>query len=633
MSGACGWADPRGDAGAAGGFGAPVAFSSKESAFYQQLFESVDLSGAGIVTAQAGADLLSRSGLPRAVLSKIWGIADSKQEGFLSREGFFLALRLVAHTQAGGAASPDMGRVEPSALPRLEGFPAGPPGSASRASSVGWQTELSLSSVGSGLTRPPSWAPSQREKRKYASLFLRTDVDRDGFVEAGEAKALCERSGLDGGELSVVWSHADQDRDGRLNFQEFVALVHMITCRTRGMQLPSHEEGPHPHLAASISALTESAEHLHAQRSRSPSARSLASSRSVSPAPGGHDGVGDWSSTYQDGASAGRGTHSQYLQAGQASKRGAGNSRDAGALSIETSEEGLEPGAAGWGSGAALSTPPSSPYSPRFGGERDYGEAGPSGKADMDAVRRHLGGVLEADRIIRAHVQREAGVLEERLLKARAACEKVRPNARREREEGRRLGDMSVQLEQQLADAKHRLADIQGKCRLVRSRQNDAEQAQEARCFVQRALEEESRLLEETQRSNRYLQQSCDNLAQDMASFSSTREQLRQQLASEMELLQRDRRRREELDANAERSGIARPASNSLPVPLDVHMGSPTGLSRQTSNRPNEFAGGFGEPFSWASTLVGGAIGGPMAVASPVGAPVGRALPQRRAGV
>ena len=46
---------------------------------------------------------------------------------------------------------------------------------------------------------PRRWAPSRRERRKYAGLFLRSDTDQDGFVQAGEAKALMERSGLEDG--------------------------------------------------------------------------------------------------------------------------------------------------------------------------------------------------------------------------------------------------------------------------------------------------------------------------------------------------------------------------------------------------------------------------------------------------
>ena len=41
------------------------------------------------------------------------------------------------------------------------------------------------------------WAPSQRQKRKYASLFKRTDFDNDGYIQGNEASDLLERSKLD----------------------------------------------------------------------------------------------------------------------------------------------------------------------------------------------------------------------------------------------------------------------------------------------------------------------------------------------------------------------------------------------------------------------------------------------------
>lgn len=59
--------------------------------------------------------------------------------------------------------------------------------------------------------------------------------------------------GCCGGPPPAHRASACEDQDGRLTFPEFVALVHTITCRTRG--LPLHPEGPHPELAASVAEL------------------------------------------------------------------------------------------------------------------------------------------------------------------------------------------------------------------------------------------------------------------------------------------------------------------------------------------------------------------------------------------
>lgn len=68
---------------------APV-FSAEEELSFQRVYETVaDPQPSGRVGAAAGAEVLRRSGLPHAVLGRIWGLADGQQEGALSREGFF----------------------------------------------------------------------------------------------------------------------------------------------------------------------------------------------------------------------------------------------------------------------------------------------------------------------------------------------------------------------------------------------------------------------------------------------------------------------------------------------------------------------------------------------------------------
>ena len=123
------------------------------------------------------------------------------------------------------------------------------------------------------------WAPSRREKRKYASLFKRTDWDQDGFVQGNEASELLERSGLERSSLGRAWELADQDCDGKLDFSEFVCLVHLVTCALRGQRIPGPGEGLPHQLALSLASL-EPLEVLAAEREASRSR-----SRSASPHP------------------------------------------------------------------------------------------------------------------------------------------------------------------------------------------------------------------------------------------------------------------------------------------------------------------------------------------------------------
>jgi len=124
------------------------------------------------------------------------------------------------------------------------------------------------------------WAPSRREKRKYASLFERTDWDKDGFISQSEAFQLAQRSGLDPTTLETAWGLSDVERDGMLTYHEFFCFIHLITSVTRGARMPSLQEGLPPQLLESLMNL-EPLEILVAEREES---RSRSRSRSPSPA-------------------------------------------------------------------------------------------------------------------------------------------------------------------------------------------------------------------------------------------------------------------------------------------------------------------------------------------------------------
>lgn len=281
-----------------------VQFTAQESEYYSQLLTHVDPAGSGYVDAAIGAGFLGASGLPREMLQQIWGIADVYGQGYLSVEGFFVACRLVAWAQAGVPPSPDKVQSDPPMLPDFPNLPRRrSPSEASHGSrppSVGHSEQSELQPVIAGrdehvrraseavrhaTSRSTSpvrtfthdrWAPSQRERRKYASLFQRTDWDGDGFVQGSEASALLERSHVDQGVLSMAWELSDQDHDGKLDFKEFSCLVHIVSCIRRGAVLQPGAPLPVP-LSQTLQYL-EPLEVLAAERERS-------RSRSASPHP------------------------------------------------------------------------------------------------------------------------------------------------------------------------------------------------------------------------------------------------------------------------------------------------------------------------------------------------------------
>jgi len=262
--------------------GGSLSFSAQEVEHYRHILSLVDTEGTGLITGTTCGSFLSVSGLPDTVLAEIWQIADANEQGFLTVEAFFVALRLVAHAQAHSQPSRELAMVSPPTLPEFLGLQhravveqQSPRGCSVAVSGQGaasddeWQPVISgsldppqvqpqgppcrfdgatpsLCSSGTNPRRPfnsQDWIPTTSEKTEYLSLFRACDADSDGFVQGDEAQTLLERSGLDSYLLAIAWEHADQDKDGRLTFKEFVTLIHLVTCTLRGAQLPSQVEG------------------------------------------------------------------------------------------------------------------------------------------------------------------------------------------------------------------------------------------------------------------------------------------------------------------------------------------------------------------------------------------------------
>mmetsp|Transcript_106839 Transcript_106839/g.297435 ORF Transcript_106839/g.297435 Transcript_106839/m.297435 type:complete len:573 (+) Transcript_106839:70-1788(+) len=127
----------------------------------------------------------------------------------------------------------------------------------------------------------PRSVPTARDCRKYAREFVRTDLDRDGFITAQEAKALLERSGLGNEVLLRIWDMVDVNRMNCLGFREFVAAMHLILLARAGHFPPPPPAGLPLVLVEFLRGLQASPEQLALEGS----SRSASASRSRSATP------------------------------------------------------------------------------------------------------------------------------------------------------------------------------------------------------------------------------------------------------------------------------------------------------------------------------------------------------------
>jgi hypothetical protein len=95
-----------------------------EKAAFESLFARADQDHDGAIGPNDARPFFAQLGLPGPVLGQIWGEANAAKTEALSRDNFFVALRLAALAQAGQPVSREVALGSRDALvPRLQGVP------------------------------------------------------------------------------------------------------------------------------------------------------------------------------------------------------------------------------------------------------------------------------------------------------------------------------------------------------------------------------------------------------------------------------------------------------------------------------------------------------------------------------
>ncbi|XP_077082384.1 epidermal growth factor receptor substrate 15-like 1 isoform X2 [Siphateles boraxobius] len=185
---------------------------------YENFYRQVDPGNTGRVGPTEAALFLKKSGLPDITLGKIWDLADPDGKGFLDKQGFYVALRLVACAQSGHDIS-------------LSSFslPVPPPKFKDHSSP-------SLSSVTS--TNESHWAVRPEEKNKFDGIF-ESLAPVNGLLSGEKVKPVLINSKLPVDVLGKVWDLSDIDKDGHLDKDEFAVAMHLVYRALEKEPVPS----------------------------------------------------------------------------------------------------------------------------------------------------------------------------------------------------------------------------------------------------------------------------------------------------------------------------------------------------------------------------------------------------------
>ncbi|KAK2869274.1 hypothetical protein Q7C36_001145 [Tachysurus vachellii] len=184
---------------------------------YETFYRQVDPGNTGRVGPTEAALFLKKSGLPDITLGKIWDLADPDGKGFLDKQGFYVALRLVACAQSGQDVS--LTSLNLTVPPPKFKDPSSP-------------------SLGGASSTDSHWAVRPEEKSKFDGIFDSL-VPVNGLLSGEKVKPVLMNSKLPVDVLGKVWDLSDIDKDGHLDRDEFAVAMHLVYRALEKEPVPS----------------------------------------------------------------------------------------------------------------------------------------------------------------------------------------------------------------------------------------------------------------------------------------------------------------------------------------------------------------------------------------------------------
>ncbi|XP_055636494.1 epidermal growth factor receptor substrate 15-like 1 isoform X2 [Toxorhynchites rutilus septentrionalis] len=176
---------------------------------YEAYYKQLDPKEANEIGALDAAKFLKKSGLSDVVLSRVWDLSDPNGRGFLNKEGFFVALKLIGLAQEGSDINMKNIFKELQKPPKVGDLPKVP-------------AQIKLVS-----TENTDWSMKPEKRQQYEQLFESLGP-MSGLLPGAKVRTTLMNSKLPVDTLGRIWDLADQDRDGSLDKHEFCVAMHLV---------------------------------------------------------------------------------------------------------------------------------------------------------------------------------------------------------------------------------------------------------------------------------------------------------------------------------------------------------------------------------------------------------------------
>ncbi|XP_050510062.1 epidermal growth factor receptor substrate 15-like 1 isoform X2 [Diabrotica virgifera virgifera] len=217
---------------------------------YDKLFDSLQPAN-GLIPGNKVKNVLMESKLPFDTLGKIWDLADQDKDGMLNRHEFVVAMHLVYKALEKYAIPntlpPELIEVKTrtgTLINNKDGIKPDLPPSIIPPSISPVPPKVLPPTV---PTVPPSikptqqimpWVVSKDEKEISDALFIKSDVDKDGFVSGHEIKDVFLQSGVPQPVLAHIWGLCDSKQVGKLNDEQFALAMWLVARCLKGIEPP-----------------------------------------------------------------------------------------------------------------------------------------------------------------------------------------------------------------------------------------------------------------------------------------------------------------------------------------------------------------------------------------------------------